>query len=44
MDKQYTNCVREKFRLWLIENSQFIQEYNKITEDEGLPLDRWRSF
>ena len=34
----------EKERLWKIENQDFITEYNEITEKEGLPLDKWRTF
>jgi antitoxin CcdA len=35
---------QEKERLWKLENVTFISEYNQITEEEGLPLDKWRSF
>jgi len=35
---------QEKERLWKIENAKFISEYNQITEEEGLPLDKWRTF
>lgn len=35
---------QEKERLWKIENAKFIEEYNQITENEGLPLDKWRTF
>jgi post-segregation antitoxin (ccd killing protein) len=34
----------EKERRWKTENQDFIAEYNEITEKEGLPLDRWRTF
>ena len=34
----------EKERLWKLENAKFIDEYNQITEEEGLPLDKWRTF
>ena len=34
----------EKERLWKSENQDFINEYNQITEKEGLPLDKWRTF
>mgnify|MGYP000131299654 CR=1 FL=1 len=35
---------QEKERLWKLENAKFISEYNQITDEEGLPLDKWRSF
>lgn len=35
---------QEKERLWKLENAKFISEYNQITEEEGLPLDKWRTF
>ena len=35
---------QEKERLWNLENAKFINEYNQITEEEGLPLDKWRTF
>ena len=35
---------QEKERLWKLNNAQFINEYNQITEEEGLPLDKWRTF
>ena len=35
---------QEKERLWKLENAKFISEYNRITEEECLPLDKWRSF
>ena len=35
---------QEKERLWKSENAKFISEYNQITDEEGLPLDKWRSF
>jgi antitoxin CcdA len=34
----------EKERRWKSENQDFINEYNQITEEEGLPLDKWRTF
>ena len=34
----------EKERRWKSENQDFINEYNQITEKEGLPLDKWRTF
>jgi len=27
-----------------LENAKFISEYNQITDEEGLPLDKWRTF
>jgi len=35
---------QEKERLWKLENAKFISEYNQMTDEEGLPLDKWRSF
>lgn len=35
---------QEKERLWKLENADFIVNYNKTIEDEGLPLDGWRTF
>jgi antitoxin CcdA len=35
---------QEKERLWKLENAKFINEYNQITDEEGLPLDKWRTF
>jgi len=35
---------QEKERLWKLENADFIISYNKNIEDEGLPLDSWRTF
>jgi len=35
---------QEKERRWKTENQDFITEYNEITEKEGLPLDKWRTF
>ena len=34
----------EKESRWISENQDFINEYNQITEKEGLPLDKWRTF
>lgn len=34
----------EKERRWKSENQDFINEYNQITEEKGLPLDKWRTF
>lgn len=35
---------QEKERRWKLENTEFIASYNKTIEDEGLPLDSWRTF
>ena len=35
---------QEKERLWKLEKAKFISEYKRITEEECLPLDKWRSF
>jgi antitoxin CcdA len=35
---------QEKERLWKLEYAKFISEYNQITDEEGLPLDKWRTF
>jgi len=35
---------QEKERIWKLENARFISEYNQITDEEGLPLDKWRTF
>ena len=35
---------QERERRWLSENAEFIAEYNKALETEGLPLDQYRSF
>lgn len=35
---------QEKERRWKLENAEFIASYNKTIEDEGLPLDNWRTF
>ena len=34
----------EKESRWKSESQDFINEYNQITEKEGLPLDKWRTF
>jgi antitoxin CcdA len=40
-----TDLVKqEKARRWQSENQRFISVYNKMVEEEGLPLDEWRSF
>jgi antitoxin CcdA len=35
---------QERERHWLSHNAEFIAEYNKTLETEGLPLDQYRSF
>lgn len=35
---------QEKERRWQLENAEFIANYNMSIEDEGLPLDHWRTF
>ena len=35
---------KEQERRWRQEHSEFITAYNSIIEEEGLPLDQWRSF
>ncbi|WP_416350573.1 type II toxin-antitoxin system CcdA family antitoxin [Polynucleobacter sp. AP-Nickl1-40-C4] len=35
---------QEKGRLWKLEYAKFISEYNQITDQDGLPLDKWRTF
>lgn len=34
----------EKTRCWPNEHAEFIAAYNKMIEQEGLPLDQWRTF
>jgi len=35
---------KERERRWQQDNAAFIDAYNQVVEDEGLPLDEWRSF
>ena len=35
---------RERAQRWRDEHSDFIAAYNATVADEGLPLDRWKSF
>jgi len=35
---------QEKEQRWQLENSKFIASYNKTVDEEGLPLDQWRTF
>lgn len=34
----------ERARRWRDEHADFFAEYNKVVEQEGLPLDEWRAF
>ncbi len=36
--------IRGKERRWQSENAEFIAAYNAGVENDGLPLDAWRSF
>lgn len=36
--------VVERARNWAGEHAEFIAAYNQSVEQEGLPLDEWRSF
>ena len=39
------SLVRQEMeRFWKLEYAKFISEYNQITDEEGLPLDKWRTF
>ena len=38
------NVRLEHARRWRNEHAGFINAYNEIIENEGLPLDEWRSF
>lgn len=35
---------RERERRWREENARFIEHYNRVVDEEGLPLAEWRSF
>jgi len=35
---------QERERRWQLEHADFIAAYNQTLNDEGLPLDEWRSF
>lgn len=39
-----TLVKQEKERRWKVDHSEFITSYNKTIENEGLPLDQWRTF
>lgn len=44
-DRLLRDVIRqEKARRWATENAEFIEAYNKVSLDEELPLDQWRSF
>jgi post-segregation antitoxin (ccd killing protein) len=36
--------VQEQELRLKLENEKFISEYNQITDKEGLPLDKWKTF
>ena len=36
--------AQEQQRRWRSEHAEFIAAYNTTVEQEGLPLDNWRSF
>lgn len=35
---------KQREQQWQYENAEFIAAYNQLVEDEGLPLQEWRSF
>lgn len=35
---------KERAKRWKQDNAEFIQEYNRIVDAEGLPLAKWKSF
>ena len=44
-DRFLRELVRqEQERKWLAENASFIAAYNQTVEQEGLPLDQYRTF
>ncbi len=44
-DQYLRELVRsERERRWQQDNAEFISAYNQTIEQEGLPLDSWRSF
>ncbi|AEG00190.1 type II toxin-antitoxin system CcdA family antitoxin [Methylomonas methanica] len=44
-DLYLRNLVRgEREKRWQQEHAEFIAAYNQTVEQEGLPLDEWRSF
>lgn len=44
-DQYLRELVRsERERRWEQDNAEFISAYNQTIEQEGLPLDSWRSF
>lgn len=44
-DQYLRELVRsERERRWQQDNADFIASYNQTVEQEGLPLEQWRSF
>lgn len=44
-DEHLRALVRsERAKRWKTENAEFIDEYNRIVEAEGLPLAEWNTF
>ncbi|MDT4290174.1 type II toxin-antitoxin system CcdA family antitoxin [Methylomonas sp. MO1] len=44
-DRHLRELVRgERERRWQQEHAEFIAAYNQTIEQDGLPLDEWRSF
>ncbi|MBS4050007.1 type II toxin-antitoxin system CcdA family antitoxin [Methylomonas rivi] len=44
-DRYLRDLVRgEREKRWQQEHAEFIAAYNQTVEQEGLPLDEWRSF
>ena len=44
-DQYLRELVRsERERRWQLDNAEFISAYNQTIEQEGLPLEQWRSF
>ncbi|MDD1621828.1 MAG: type II toxin-antitoxin system CcdA family antitoxin [Methylococcaceae bacterium] len=44
-DRYLRDLVRgEREKRWQDEHSEFIAAYNQSLEQDGLPLDEWRSF
>ena len=35
---------QEKERRWKVEHTEFVSAFNAEVENEGLPLDQWRTF
>ncbi|MDO8958451.1 MAG: type II toxin-antitoxin system CcdA family antitoxin [Rhodocyclaceae bacterium] len=36
--------ARERASRWRTDHAEFIDAYNKIVAEEGLPLEQWRNF